>query len=585
MTKQFKKNVLKGIAAAPGIIISKAYLYKKDKEEIFRESVDDAELAIQNLKDALEKSKKELKKIFELAVDKMGEKRAGIFEAQLMILDDPVLLENVIKRIKTEKLNPEFVISSEISKYQDIMDASSEPYMKERSHDIEDIKNRIIRNLRKKKWKSRIDSDVLVVTDVITPADTVLFTRVNVKGYITDFGGLTSHAAIVARSLNIPAVVGLHDATSRIRDNDTLIVDGINGIVIINPDEEQLAQYKEKIKKLHQFGSELLKLRDKPSVTTDGKKIVLQANVDLEEELEYVVQNGAEGIGLVRTEQLFQVADSFPDEETQFEVYSKLAEKLYPNEITIRTFDIGGDKVLPLDIKEPNPFLGWRGIRFLLDNEDLFKTQLRALLRASSHRNIKVMFPMIGSIKEIRRSKKIIEQCKAELKDAGQHFDNDLPIGIMIEVPSAAVMAGDFAAEVDFVSIGTNDLIQYILAVDRGNENVFEQYQEFHPAIVRTLKHIITEGKKNNATVSICGEMAADILAVPLLIGLGLDSLSVSSSILPHIKKIIRSIKYSDVEQLANECLKFKVEEQIKTSIHKYYKTHFADDIQQLLKD
>ncbi len=577
------ENILKGIPAAPGIAIATAYLYKKYKEDVTKEKIEDTDLAIQNLSEALEKSKKELQKIFSLAIDKMGEKRAGIFEAQLMILEDPVLLETIINRIKNEKINPEYVVSDEISKYQALMNASSEPYMKERSMDIEDIKNRIIKNIKNKKWKSRIASDVVVVTDVITPADTVLFTRVNVKGYVTDFGGLTSHAAIVARSLNIPAVVGTHDATDRIKNGDKIIVDGIHGTVIVNPTKEQLSEYERKLEKLNEINCELAKLRDKPAVTKDGKKIVLHANLDLEEELDFVVQNGAEGIGLVRTEQIFQVANSFPDEETQFQLYSKLAQKLYPLPITIRTFDIGGDKVLPLDIKEPNPFLGWRGIRFLLDNLELFKTQLRALLRASIHKNIKIMFPMITSIQEIRKTKQIVEICKNELKTENLNFDDNIPLGIMVEVPSSAVMAGKFAKEVDFVSIGTNDLIQYLLAVDRGNENVSAQYQEFHPAVINTLKYIIDECQNINTDVSICGEMAADILAVPLLIGLGLQSLSVSASVIPQIKKVVRSINYSDVKSLSDQCLTFETEEKIKNLIFEFYKTHLTEDLKDLM--
>ncbi len=580
-----KKNILHGIPAAPGIAIARAYLYKKDKETVLKETITDTDSAIKNLRDALKKSKKELKKIFGLAIDKMGEKRAGIFEAQLMILDDPILIENIESRIRNEKLSPEYVVNDEISKYQNLMNASSELYMKERSHDIEDIKNRIIRNLRKKKWVSRIESDVIVVTDLITPADTVLFSRVNVKGYVTNFGGLTSHAAIVARSLNIPAVVGVHDATENIKNGDLLILDGIHGLVIINPDEEQLKQYREKVEKLNELNSELAKLKDKPAETLDGKKILLQANLDLIEELELVINNGSEGVGLVRTEQIFQVTDSFPDEEEQFEVYSKIAQKLYPHTVVFRTFDIGGDKFLPIDIKEPNPFLGWRGIRFLLDNIELLKTQLKAFLRAGIAKNVKIMIPMVTSIEEVRQTKAILEECKNELLAEGKEFDKNMELGIMVEVPAAAVLSKEFAEEVEFFSIGTNDLIQYILAVDRGNENVSELYQEFHPAVIKSLDYIITEGKKRNIFVSICGEMAADIFAIPLLLGLGLDSLSASASALPRIKKIIRSLKYEDARNLALECLSLKTEKEIKEKVYSFFKENLMDDIENLLEE
>ncbi len=585
MKKPVTKNILSGIPAAPGIAIGKAYLYQKDKEYVEKEAIENTDAAVESLKEALEKSKKELKKIFGLAVDKMGDKRAGIFEAQMMILDDPVLIKNIVDRIQTEKLSPEYIVNDEISKYQKIMSESSEPYMKERSHDIEDIKNRIIRNLRKKKWVSRIESDVIVVTDVITPADTVLFTRVNVKGYVTNFGGLTSHAAIVARSLNIPAVVGVHDATENIKNGDILILDGIHGKVIINPDEDQLAEYKKRIEKLNELDTQLAKLKNEPAVTIDGKKILLQSNLDLIEELDFVVEHGSEGIGLVRTEQIFDVTNSFPDEEEQYEMYSKIAQKLYPEFVVFRTFDIGGDKYLPVDIKEPNPFLGWRGIRFLLDNINLLKTQLRAMLRASAFKNVKIMLPMISSIEEVRKTKEILDECKTGLEREGKQFDQNIELGIMIEVPSAAVLSKEFSDEVDFFSIGTNDLIQYILAVDRGNENVSEQYQEFHPAVVKALDYIIKEGKKGNISVSICGEMAADLLAVPLLIGLGLDALSVSASTLPRIKKTIRSIKFEDAKRLANQCLSLKTEKEIKEKVYAFYKTHFTDEIENLLEE
>lgn len=580
--KSESENILKGIGAAPGIGISKAFIYKKEKEEIANEPITDLNEAIVNLDIALENSKKELRKIFSLAVDKLGEKRAAIFEAQIMILDDPILISTIKSRIEKEMRVPEYIVNDEISKYIDLMNLSHEPYMKERSHDIEDIKNRIIRNLKKKKWKSKITSDVVVVTSTVSPSDTVLFSRVNVKGYVTDFGGLTSHAAIVARSLNIPAVVGLHDASNRINENDLLIIDGYKGEVIINPNQKQLTEYQKKIERLQKQGEELDKLLDLPAVTLDGKEIQLIANLELIDEIELITHSGAKGIGLVRTEQLFEEYEAFPDEEQQYQVYKIIAERIYPETVVIRTFDIGGDKVLPVDLKEPNPFLGWRGIRLLLDNPNLFKTQVRAILRSSTHKNIKIMLPMIASMFEIKRSKEIIHECKNELKKEGINFDKHMAIGIMIEIPSAALLIQDFVEEVDFVSIGTNDLIQYLLAVDRGNEIVSDIYQEFHPAVVRTLHHIITETKKTGKLVSMCGEMAADPFAVPLLIGLGLDSLSVSSSAIPLIKKIIRNLTLVEMQSLAQECLKFKTEKEINNRMHCFFNEKEKNQIKNL---
>jgi len=566
------ENIFRGIAAAPGITIAKAYIYSKKVEKVQDDPIEDVDEALSNLDEALEKSKKELQKVFSLAVDKLGENRAAIFEAQIMILDDPVLIDTIRTRIRDEKKLPEYIVDDEISKYQRLMDEAEETYMKERSHDIADIKNRIIRNLKKKKWQSRIQNDVVVISDYLTPADTVLFSRVNVRGYVTNFGGLTSHAAIVARSLNIPAIVGLHEATSKIVNDDIIIIDGFHGMVIINPSESQIEYYKDKIEQLRLYDEDLAKLKNKPAVTNDGRAILLQANLDLTEEIALVIQNGAKGIGLVRTEQLFQEYDVFPEEDVQYVIYKDISEKVYPEKIIIRTLDVGGDKVLPVDVKEPNPFLGWRGIRFLLDNMELFKTQIRAILRASEHKNLKMMIPMVCSIKEVRRFKEIVAECKAELEAQNYKFDNDIDLGIMIEVPSAAVMAREYAEEVDFISIGTNDLIQYLLAVDRGNEIVSDLYQEFHPSVVRTIGHIIKEAKvAGNCVVSLCGEMAADTLAVPLLVGLGLDSLSVSASAIPTIKKIIRNLNFKETEELAKRCLGYRTEKEIKNELVKFF--------------
>lgn len=582
LDEKILKNVLHGIAAAPGLNMATAFLYDKEIESVSKESIDDVEESKEILLSALLKSKNELNKIFGLAVDKLGEKRAAIFEAQLMILEDKILIDNLLSRIEKEKLLPEYIVYDEITKYQTLMNESSEYYLKERSHDIDDIKNRIIRNIKNKKWRSRIENDVIVVAELITPADTVLFTRVNVKGYVTNFGGLTSHAAIVARSLNIPAVLGIHDATAKIKDGDKLIIDGFHGDIIINPTEEQEELYRIRKEKLEEFDHELLKLKDLPGITMDGRRINLYANLDMNEEIEYLIQNGAEGIGLVRTEQLFQVLENFPEEDDQFAYYSLLAEKLYPRIITIRAFDIGGDKVLPYDVKEPNPMLGWRGIRFLLDHEELFSSQIRAVLRAGIHNNIKFMIPMVSSIRELVRTRELVEKCKLELEKEGKKYGKEIELGIMLEVPSASLLIKDFAKHSDFFSIGTNDLIQYLLAVDRGNDIVTDCYQEFHPAVIRALDFMVKSTQMTNKPISICGEMAADLYAVPLLMGLGIESFSVNSASIPHIKKIIRNLSYKETLVLAEECLVLSTEREIKSKIKKYYDDHFTEDIEKI---
>ena len=576
-------NYLTGIAAAPGLTIGKAYVFAKEVLEINHNEITEVDEAIVLFNEALEKSQTELRKIFSFAKEKMGEARAAIFEAHLMILDDPVLIENIIARIKQEKKFPEFIVDDEISKYQQLMFGASEHYMKERALDIEDIKNRIIRNLQKKRWQSKIPLGAVVVSGNLTPADTILFTKSSAVGYITDHGGLTSHAAIIARSLNLPAVVGTHNASEKIKEGDLLIIDGFDGIIFVNPDERQIQYFTQKIKHLFEINQDMQGLTDKPAETLDGRKIKLLANVDVSGEIDLVIAKGAKGIGLFRTEQIIEEIGEFPDEEEQVKIYSTLANRIYPENITIRAFDIGGDKVRQFDLQEANPFLGLRGVRLLLENENLFKIQIRAVLRSSIHKNVNFMIPMVSTLQEVTRTKLLLEECKAELQKENIPFDKHLKIGIMIEVPSAAVMARDYAAEVDFLSIGTNDLIQYLMAVDRGNDYVSDLYQEFHPSVIRTLAHIVIEGKKSNAHVSICGEMAADTLAVPLLVGIGLDSLSVSPSAIPSVKRTIRALDYSKAKKLAEECLALSSEEEIIKTIEKFFKDNLIKRTRNIL--
>jgi phosphotransferase system enzyme I (PtsI) len=565
------ENKISGVAAAPGIVVANAYLYIKDKLEINHSKVTDTGEALKNFDESLAKSKKELSKILDLAKEKMNDTRIAIFEAQVMILDDPVLIDKIKERITNEKMQPESIVDDEISKYQKIMIGSEETYLKERAHDIEDIKNRIIRNLQKKRWESKIPHNAVVVSDSLTPADTLLFTKSHVQAFITDHGGLTSHAAIISRSLNIPAVVGTHNSTQKIKDSDTLIVDGFHGYVIINPNEDQIEFFKSKHERLVELQKGLEEFVDKPAKTKDGREINLMANVDVTGEIDLVVSSGAKGIGLYRTEQIIDELGEIPDEEEQVRIYTNLSSRIYPESFIIRAFDIGGDKVKLFDYDEPNPFLGLRGIRFLLENQALLKTQVRAVLRASHNKNIKFMLPMVSTIGEIRRTKELIEECKKELRQEKISFDKNLKVGIMVEVPSAAVMANEFAREVDFLSIGTNDLIQYLMAVDRGNDLVADLYQEFNPAVVKTLSFIINEGKKEGIEVSLCGEMAADTLAIPLLVGLGLESLSIAPTTILYAKRIIRNISYESAKKMADDCLSCHYEYQVAERIEKFF--------------
>ena len=564
-------NKIIGIAAAPGIVIAKVYLFTKEKLVISDSPIENIEEAKQNFEEALSKSKKELNKIFNIAKEKMEATRAAIFEAQLMILDDPILIGNIEDRIEKEKKQPEYIVFDEISRYQQMMILSHEPYMNDRANDIDDIKNRIIRNLQKKRWQSKIISDTIVVSDSLTPADTILLSRCNVKGFVTDHGGLTSHAAIVSRSLNIPAVVGTHNATKQIKDGDQIIVDGFHGFVIINPTEEQIIFFTNKLDRLKDLQQSLSELKDQPAQTSDGKEITLLANVDVTGEIDLVITNGAKGIGLFRTEQILDEFGEFPVEEDQTRIYTNLASRIYPSPVTIRAFDIGGDKFKFLTFAEPNPFLGLRGIRLLLENENIFKTQIRSVLRASKNKNVQFMLPMISTVAEIRKALQLIELCKHELKEEKVQYDKHMKVGVMVEVPSAAVLAYEIASEVNFMSIGTNDLIQYLMAVDRGNDLVSNLYQEFHPSVIRTLSHVIKESFRADKTISICGEMAGDTLAIPLLVGLGMPILSIAPTTIPYAKRIIRSISFQKAKALADDCLTCSTQEEIIEKLEKFF--------------
>ncbi len=557
---------LHGIAAAPGIVMGKAFVYTKHIPRIDEKAVapEDVEKEIERLQKAIARSEKELQKILSFAEQKIGNSKAKIFEAQIMILSDSVLFDSIYKRIRKEKKNAEFVVHGEIAKYQQLMMNSSDEYMRERAHDVEDVKNRIIRNVQEQKLISRFEGGSIVVSQSLTPADTILFSRNEILGYATDMGGVTSHAALLSRSLKIPAVVGLKDITAHVQTDDFMILDGYSGVIIINPAEETVAQYRRRSREMAKFEHRLNELRDLPAQTQDGKHVELSSNIEFAEEVRFTKAQGSHGVGLYRTEGLLMGRDAFPSEEEQYKEYKSIAEKVFPNKVIMRTFDIGGDKVVAHSYEEENPFLGWRGIRVALDRPETFLAQMRAMLRASTKKNIWVMFPMVSSLREVRRAKELVAQAKNSLRAEKLSFDENLKIGVMIEVPSAAVLAGGIAKEVDFLSIGTNDLIQYLLAVDRGNDIVSQLYQEFEPAVLQTIRHIIKEAHKNKVMVSMCGEMAGDPIATLLLLGLGLDEFSVIPSVLPEIKKIIRSVTLREAQKIAAKALAFATFEEVK---------------------
>jgi phosphotransferase system enzyme I (PtsI) len=568
-----KGKVIEGIPASPGIAIGIALKYEKLKPKVVKKELKEEEVSgeIERFLMAIERSKSELRKILTLAVEKLGSKGAEIFEAQILMLDDKTIINKIIERIKEEKLNAEFIIQDEIEKYIKFMQDSGDDYLKERAHDLEDLKNRVIRNIQQQKWLSRFDTSRIVVAENLTPADTILFSRNQVLGYATDLGGMTSHTAILARALRIPAVVGLKEATKSIKTGDLVILDGYKGILIINPEQDVVEEYQNKIKRIAEFERKLEDFKFVPAVTIDGRKITILANIEFPEEVNEALESGAEGVGLFRTEYIISNG-TIPEEDEQFEEYLKVAEKVYPYKVVIRTFDVGGDKIFRDYHREENPFLGWRGIRIGLDKPEILLSQLRAILRASVKKNVWVMFPMVSSIDEVREAKKYIDMAKAQLKEKNIPFDENIKVGVMIETPSSALMAKEIAREVDFFSIGTNDLVQYTLAVDRGNETVAKIFQEFHPAVLRLIQFVVESAQRAKIPVSVCGEMAADPFATVLLVGFGLDELSVAPKMIPEIKRIIKTIKFKDAKRISKRALVFKTQDEVKNFLMKELK-------------
>ena len=574
-----KEIVLRGIAAAPGIAIGHVYLFKKEVPVVEEWTLGDGafEQEIERLNRALEKSEKELNKILAFAQQKIGDAKAKIFEAQIMVLQDQVLLDSIKNRIRAEQKNAEYVVSDEIGRYAKLMLAAHDDYMHERAHDVEDLKNRVVRNLQQEKLLSRLDESAIIVAHNLTPADTMILSRNNVLGYATDLGGVTSHAALLSRALKIPAVVGLGEASRTVLTGDLVLLDGYGGTITVHPAEATLREAELKRGRFLKFESKLVDLKNLPAKTTDGKMVELSANIEFHEEIEYVVVQGSQGIGLYRSESLLLNRDDFPSEEEQHKEYKKIAGRMYPHRVIMRTFDIGGDKVAPEMAEEANPFLGWRGIRLMLDRPDLFMDQMRAMLRASTRKNLAIMFPMVTTVLEIRKAKLLVQQAKAELHAKKLKFDPKIQIGVMIEVPAAALAAEQIAAEVDFLSIGSNDLTQYLLAIDRGNSLVSELYREYNPIVLDVLKRVIDGGHKQKKWVGICGEMASEPLAVPLLIGLGIDELSVAPSLLPEIKKIIRSISYEDAKGLADKALACSSADEVEIEARSFMQTRCPD--------
>lgn len=533
----------KGIAASKGYAIGKVFLQVNEEIVIPDEKVSDIEAEKAKLQKALDDSRTQLEKIKEKALIEMGEEKAQVFEAHITLLDDPEFTGAMQNEIESNSINSMKAVQSVTDMFVSIFDAMEDAYMKERAADIKDVSKRIISNLAGKGGDAFAitEGNTIVVAHDLTPSDTAQLDRSKVVGFITDIGGRTSHAAIMARTLEIPAVLGLGDITTSVKTGDSVIVDGLTGDVIINPSEEVIAEYTKKKEKFQAEQEELKKLIDVKTTTKSGRRIEVCGNIGKPEDVLGVIANGGDGVGLFRTEFLYMDRESAPTEEEQFESYKFVLEKMEGKQVVIRTLDIGGDKTLPyLPLPhEMNPFLGYRAIRLCLDRKEIFKVQLRALLRASVFGKLCVMFPMISGIQEFRQAKEVVEECKAELRAEGKEYSENIQWGIMVEIPAAAVMADELAKEVDFFSIGTNDLIQYTLAADRMSEKVSYLYNPMHPAVLRLIKMTIDGAHSQGKWVGMCGEMAGDETAIPTLVEYGLDEFSMSATSILTAKKIM----------------------------------------------
>ncbi|MFC0187974.1 phosphoenolpyruvate--protein phosphotransferase [Fictibacillus aquaticus] len=565
-------EIISGIAASAGIAIAKAFLLENPELEIVKKTVENTDQEINRFQQAVDKAKTELAAIKDRAFAELGEDKAAIFAAHLLVLDDPELIDTVKQKIENEKANAESAMDEISSMFITMFEQMDNEYMKERAADIRDVSKRVLSHLLDVKFATpaSISEEVIIIAEDLTPSDTAQLNRQFVKGFATDIGGRTSHSAIMSRSMEIPAVVGTKSITSQVENGVTVIIDGLGGKVIIDPSDDVVKEYQEKQESYARQKAEWAKLVNEATTSEDGHHAELAANIGTPADVQGVLENGGEGVGLYRTEFLYMGRDQLPTEEEQYNAYKEVLVKMGEKPVVIRTLDIGGDKELPyLDLpKEMNPFLGFRAIRLCLEEQDMFRTQLRALLRASAHGNLKIMFPMIATLDEFRSAKGILLEEKEKLKAEGTEVSDSIEIGIMVEIPSTAVMADIFAKEVDFFSIGTNDLIQYTMAADRMNEQVSYLYQPYSPAILRLVKMVIDAAHKEGKWAGMCGEMAGDPIAIPILLGLGLDEFSMSAtSILParsQIAKLSKEKIESSLDQILNMSTTAEVEAFVK---------------------
>ncbi|HGO2415040.1 TPA: phosphoenolpyruvate--protein phosphotransferase [Staphylococcus aureus] len=570
-------KLIKGIAASDGVAIAKAYLLvEPDLTFDKNEKVTDVEGEVAKFNSAIEASKVELTKIRNNAEVQLGADKAAIFDAHLLVLDDPELIQPIQDKIKNENANAATALTDVTTQFVTIFESMVNEYMKERAADIRDVSKRVLSHILGVELPnpSMIDESVVIVGNDLTPSDTAQLNKEFVQGFATNIGGRTSHSAIMSRSLEIPAIVGTKSITQEVKQGDMIIVDGLNGDVIVNPTEDELIAYQDKRERYFADKKELQKLRDADTVTVDGVHAELAANIGTPNDLPGVIENGAQGIGLYRTEFLYMGRDQMPTEGEQFEAYKEVLEAMDGKRVVVRTLDIGGDKELSyLNLpEEMNPFLGYRAIRLCLAQQDIFRPQLRALLRASVYGKLNIMFPMVATINEFREAKAILLEEKENLKNEGHDISDDIELGIMVEIPATAALADVFAKEVDFFSIGTNDLIQYTLAADRMSERVSYLYQPYNPSILRLVKQVIEASHKEGKWTGMCGEMAGDETAIPLLLGLGLDEFSMSATSILKARRQINGLSKNEMTELANRAVDCATQEEVIELVNNYVK-------------
>jgi phosphotransferase system enzyme I (PtsI) len=556
------ERILRGIPVSAGVCRGKILVLGKSHTGIPKRQLAEAQVAgeVNRLGQALIQTRHEILEVQRQVKAGVGAAESSIFDAHLLVLEDPVLIDEATRLIEQDKVNAEFAFHAVAEKYATALAAIEDEYLRERATDMRDVTTRVLNNLHGHQSGPdlrNLPEPCIIISHDLTPSVTAQLDKRKVLGFATDVGSQTSHTAIMARSQHIPAVVGLKDASETLQDGEYALLDGYNGIIIVNPTDQTLFEYGQLVKRHVSLEEKLRDLHDKPAITIDGHRVILSANIEQADDAEAVIQVGAEGVGLYRTEYLYINHASLPSEEEQYRAYQQVAARLKPHPVVIRTLDLGGDKFLArLNLpQEMNPFLGWRAIRLCLEEQDVFRTQLRAILRASAEGNVKMMYPMISGLNEVNQANALVEECKAQLRAEGKPFDEALGIGVMIEIPSAVMIADSLGKRCKFFSLGTNDLIQYTLAVDRLNEKIAHLYEPTHPAILRLIKATVDAAHRNNILTAVCGEMGGDPVMAPLLIGLGVDELSAAPSLVPSIKFLIRRLKLSEAKELAEFAL------------------------------